>query len=272
MYQFIHEQDLSLVLSQTQKQICQWRANIQQITCSVASHTRRLLAKGLVNLWRDETVHSANSAALLWREGLREREMWVDGLREWFVHLKYLFKRTIFFTNVTSLESEEWADGSEWVHASSHPTCLTLPHSERIPILFSHEDQWPSSGTSSLVSFGGFKEDVSGGFWCGGMVLATWRTLSSSAKRTKWCQAQCGHRTQPHPHKCLWRAWLRMVSYIRACPQLPQWMVPARAPPASHLPEACTILSGRSWRTFLVVVCSLLSPHLLFSLRCLHLH
>jgi hypothetical protein len=42
--------------------------NIQQITCSVTSHTRMLLARGLVSLWQDETVRRANSATLLWRE------------------------------------------------------------------------------------------------------------------------------------------------------------------------------------------------------------
>ncbi len=62
--------------------------NIQQITCSVASHTRRLLARGLVNLWRDETVHSAVTGGITWTRnmshGLREPKRFVQ--KQWFVH------------------------------------------------------------------------------------------------------------------------------------------------------------------------------------------
>ncbi len=69
------------------------RSKHSTITCSIASHTRRLLARGLVNLWQDETVHSANS----WcgRRDFSERER--------FVHLKDFFKKNDLFTNVTSL-------------------------------------------------------------------------------------------------------------------------------------------------------------------------
>ncbi len=79
------------------------RSKHSTITCSVASHTRRLLARGLVTLWQDETVHSANS----WcgRRDFSEREIWVNELRERerFVHLKDFFKQNDLFTNVTSL-------------------------------------------------------------------------------------------------------------------------------------------------------------------------
>ncbi len=114
LIQLIHERDVpvwlfrsrtrSLSLGLKSKSVSEGRIRSKHstITCSVASHTRRLLARGLVNLWQDETVHSANS----WcgRKDFSEQEIWVNGLRERerFVHLKDFFKKNDF-TNVTSL-------------------------------------------------------------------------------------------------------------------------------------------------------------------------
>ncbi len=105
LIQLIHERDVpvrsfrsrtrSLSLGLKSKSVSEGRIRSKHstITCSIASHTRRLLARGLVNLWQDETVHSANS----WcgRRDFSERER--------FVHLKDFFKKNDLFTNVTSL-------------------------------------------------------------------------------------------------------------------------------------------------------------------------
>ena len=92
---------------------------IQQITCLVTSHTRRLLARGWVTLWQDETVHRATvhraAHALLIAprccggRNFSEREIWVSGLheRERVVHLKDSFKKNDSFTNDTSLRATE---------------------------------------------------------------------------------------------------------------------------------------------------------------------
>ncbi len=86
--------------------------NIPQITCSVASHTRRLLARGLVNLWRDETVHSAVTGGITWTRnmshGLREREIWVNG----FQKERFVPERNITRDN-SDEENQQWCSSSE---------------------------------------------------------------------------------------------------------------------------------------------------------------
>ncbi len=66
--------------------------NIQQITCSVASHIEGYWLEDYLIFGRMK--QSAEQTAV-WVNGLRERER--------FVHLKDLFKKNDSFTNVTSL-------------------------------------------------------------------------------------------------------------------------------------------------------------------------
>ncbi len=112
---YVHERDVLVHSTSSRTRSLSFRATrsvkgvfvhyIQQITCSVTSHTR--MARGLVSLWQDETVHRQELTAPRCSEGrnFSEREIWVNGLRERFVHLKDSFKKNESFTNVTSLLS-----------------------------------------------------------------------------------------------------------------------------------------------------------------------
>ncbi len=90
-----HSRTRSLSLVQTQKQIGQWRA--YSFTTFSKSHApshlilRRVLAQSLVILWQDETVHRANSTALLRREGFQ----WTRNMSQWITRTIRSSKRFI---------------------------------------------------------------------------------------------------------------------------------------------------------------------------------